>query len=75
MRLDKERQQKLEPQRFEHAKQQLQSFGFQIAVEYGTDLKFIYKGEMITFFPYSGWHTGKSIEDGRGLKNLINQLT
>jgi len=31
-------------------------------------------GSTINFFPYSGWHSGKSIEDGRGFKNLLKQL-
>ena len=31
-------------------------------------------GFKIHFFPYTGWHTGKGIKDGRGLQNLLKQL-
>lgn len=30
--------------------------------------------EIVHFYPYSGWHTGKSINDGRGWNNLYNQI-
>lgn len=39
-----------------------------------TKIVFIWKDETIMFFPYTGWHTGKSIKDGRGLMELLNQL-
>lgn len=37
-------------------------------------IEFEYKGHIVKYFPYSGWATGKTIKDGRGLMNLINQL-
>lgn len=37
-------------------------------------VKFIYRGNEITFFPYKGWFSGKGINDGRGIENLIKQL-
>lgn len=73
-RLNIERQKELEPERMEYAKQQLQSIGFKIFEESNTYIKLTNKGEVITFFPFTGWATGKSIKDGRGLKNLLNQL-
>ena len=39
-----------------------------------TKITFEYKGHKVTLFPYSGWHTGKSIKDGRGIDNLLKQL-
>lgn len=45
--------------------------------EYKNDSKcliFQYKGETVRFYPYTGWHTGKTIKDGRGLKNLLKQI-
>ena len=33
-----------------------------------------HNGFKIHFFPYTGWHTGKGIKDGRGLQNLLKQL-
>lgn len=37
-------------------------------------IEFEFKGHTVRFYPYSGWATGKSIKDGRGLNNLIKQL-
>ena len=37
-------------------------------------LQFQFKGSYIRFYPYSGWATGKTIRDGRGIKNLIKQI-
>ena len=37
-------------------------------------IEFEYKGHIVKYFPYSGWATGKTITDGRGLMNLSNQL-
>lgn len=37
-------------------------------------IEFEYKGSNIKYYPYSCWATGKTIKDGRGLENLINQL-
>lgn len=28
----------------------------------------------VTFYPFTGWFTGKSVKDGRGIKNLLKQL-
>ena len=74
-RQDKEREAELQPKRMEFAKQSIQDLGYEIVVEKATSLTFMFKGEFVTIFPYSGWHSGKSIKDGRGLQNLLNQLT
>ena len=74
-RLDIERQNKLEPERLEHSKKVIENLGFKISYECDTRIEFIYENEIIRFFPYSGWHSGKNIRDGRGLKNLIKQIT
>ena len=73
-RLDKERQAELEPQRMAFAKQKLTLLGYTITYEDKSRLEFEHKGKVVKFFPYSGWATGKSIKDGRGLNNLIRQL-
>lgn len=74
MRLNLERQKALEPKRIRYVKDQLQDLGFEITYEDNCKLKFKFKGEDVAIFPYSGWHSGKSIKDGRGLRNLIQQL-
>lgn len=73
-RLDKDREAELQPKRIEFAIEQLAKVGIEIDYEDDTKIKFMHKGEVVTLFPYSGWHTGKSIQDGRGLKNLLKQL-
>jgi hypothetical protein len=74
MRLDQERQKKLEPLRLAYAKEQLEKLGLKILFECDTRIDFEFKGEKIQFYPYSGWHTGKTIKDGRGIDKLLKQL-
>lgn len=73
-RLNQERQQRLEPKRMNAAVQSITNLGFSIEKKTSTFLQFVYNGSTITYFVYSGWATGKSIKDGRGLDNLLNQL-
>ena len=73
-RLDQDREQKLQPVRMAFAKSEIEKLGYEIVSEDSTKIKFYYKGAMITLYPYSGWHTGKNIKDGRGIEKLINQI-
>lgn len=72
-RLDQERQSKLEPKRISDCKAKLEDMGFEVEQSH-VQLNFMYKGHKIQFWPYSGWHTGKTIQDGRGFGHLIRQL-
>ena len=74
-RLNQEREQKLQPERIKSAKAEIERLGFVIEYEDETTLKFNYLGNMITLFPYSGWFSGKGVKDGRGLKNLLGQIS
>lgn len=74
VRLDIERQNKLEPIRLRTAINEIQKLGLRIANCTDKMIEFEYKGHPVKYFPYSGWATGKTIKDGRGLKNLIKQL-
>lgn len=74
-RLDIERQQRLEPIRMDQAKTTLEKMGFEVVRVSGAELRFYYKNGLVSFFPYSGWHSGKTIMAGRGLLKLLNQLT
>lgn len=74
MRLNTERQNKLEPIRMRTAINEIQKLGLRITNCTDKMIEFEYKGHSIKYFPYSGWATGKTIKDGRGLMNLINQL-
>lgn len=74
-RLDQDREHKLTPTRTEAAISALEKLGKYI--ERDDEKKcvyFIHNKEMITYWPYSGWASGKSIVDGRGLENLLKQL-
>ena len=37
-------------------------------------LQFDFKGSLVRFFPYTGWFSGKTVKDGRGLINLLKQI-
>jgi len=73
-RLDQERESKLQPKRYNHAVKELTSRGFLIEVLDDTQFRFLFKGEWVNYYPYSGWASGKTIKDGRGFDNLIKQL-
>lgn len=73
-RLDQEREKALQPKRMEIAKLAIQKLNLPITTEDETKIIFTYKDSPVTFYPYSGWHTGKSIKDGRGVENLLKQL-
>lgn len=73
-RLDQERVNDLQPKRINYAVEKITKLGFEIIQKDSTKIVFEFKGEKVTFFPYSGWHTGKTIKDGRGIENLIKQL-
>lgn len=72
-RLDTERQERLEPTRRETAIEAFTRLGYDVREE-NKALMIMFKGSFVRFFPYTGWHTGKTITDGRGLKNLLKQL-
>ena len=63
----------IEPQRISHATQALENLGFE-PQQIGIELRFLFKGHIVYFFPYSGWFQGKSVKKGRGLRNLLTQL-
>ena len=74
-RLDIERQRRLEPERVAYAKKKFAALGLTATEHNGNELRFQYKGAEVRFYPYSGWATGATIQDGRGLRNLLNQIS
>ena len=74
MRLNIERQLIIEPMRIEFAKKQIEKLGFIVIKIGNTKLQFEFNGHLVSFFPYSGWHSGKTINDGRGLNKLLKQI-
>ena len=73
-RLNQEREKTLQPKRIAGCKDVLERHGFHMVYEDDTRLDFIFKSHKVQFYPYSGWHTGKSIKDGRGFQKLLRQL-
>lgn len=73
-RLDQDRENRLQPKRINDALVALDELKLEVVSIDATTVQFIYKGNKITFYPYSGWHTGKGITDGRGHKHLFDQL-
>lgn len=73
-RLNQEREKRLQPKRMQSCKKKLESMGFDVEEFGGNRLEFEYKGEKIRHYPYSGWHTGGGINDGRGFSKLIKQI-
>lgn len=74
-RLNKIRQEKLQPKRIENTEKTLSQMGFEIHKTKCTkglvctrdSLKFI-------IYPYSGWWSGKGIGSGRGFVKLIEKI-
>lgn len=64
----------LEPKRMQYAIQQITELGYIVKRVSDSELEFEHKGHVIKMFPYTGWHSGKSIKDGRGIHNLTKQL-
>lgn len=73
-RLNQQRQDNLQPQRMKHAVDRIQQCGFTIHYQDNNKIMFMYKDNPVSFYPYSGWHSGKGIKDGRGLYVLLQQI-
>lgn len=71
-RLDTERQERLQPLRMQDAKDMLTQLNLPITFEDETTIKFTFKGNAISYWPYSGWFSGKGVSSGRGIR-LLNQ--
>lgn len=73
-RLDKDREINLTPQRFDYAIKKLNALGIAIETRDSKKIQFQHKGATVTLYPFSGWFTGKTVHDGRGADNLIDQI-
>lgn len=73
-RLDQEREARLQPQRMQAALTKIAELGYPTKQVDETRLEFVFNGNKISYWPYSGWASGKGIKDGRGLENLLQQL-
>ena len=73
-RLDIDRQLELEPKRMAYAKKEIEKKGYKVIEVSSTQLQFEFMGHIIHFFPYSGWASGSTIKDGRGINKLLRQI-
>lgn len=69
-----EKQEVQEPIRMQYAKEQLIRLGYEVTQIGLHALRFTFKGQPVTIYPYSGWFTGKTVKDGRGIERLIKQV-
>lgn len=71
----KERRQSKEGDRIAYAKRRFEEKGIvYIYNENQKAIEFAYKGCIIRFFPYTGWASGRTIKDCRGIENLLKQI-
>ena len=68
------RREELEPTRMETALKSMRGLSIEPEQVNDTTIRFDFKGHTITYYPYTGWATGKTIKDGRGLQPLLKQL-
>jgi hypothetical protein len=73
-RLNQERQKELEPERIDYAIRVVENTGCRVHYRSGTEIRFMFNKHEVRLFPYSGWHSGKSIVDGRGIDKLLKQI-
>lgn len=73
-RLDQEREKELQPKRMAFAINVINYLKLEIVFKDETRLEFMFNGNKITLYPYSGWHSGKGIVAGRGIEKLLKQL-
>lgn len=65
----------LQPERKKFALEELEKrISVNILLITENEIRFLFKGSIVYFFPYSGWHSGASIKDGRGIIKLLKQI-
>lgn len=63
-----------QPRRAAYARQEITKLGYELSLDNGVVLEFNYKGSPVRFYPYTGWATGRTIKDGRGIARLLKQI-
>lgn len=72
--MNQESKKEIQEKRVQSCEHALIDLGVEIHHRSKTEIRFMHKGHEVKFFPYTGWHTGKSIKDGRGFNKLTKQL-
>ena len=67
--------QKTQKDRLQYAAMMIEQAGYDILSSSSDyQLQFLHNGHKVYLFPYTGWHSGTPIIDGRGLNNLLTQI-
>lgn len=72
--LRKDRRDQRQPSRMMFAIEEIKRLGYDVTVVGDTTIMFDFRGEKVRFYPYTGWFTGKTVNDGRGIAKLIKQI-
>ncbi|QEC69348.1 hypothetical protein FRZ67_19300 [Panacibacter ginsenosidivorans] len=56
------------------AKKTIEDLGYKIHYRTNSEIRFLFKGAIVRYYPERGWASGQSIKDGRDLKNLVSQI-
>lgn len=62
-------------ERMAYAKKKIGRAGYAYSCPDDLTISFRYKCETVLFYPFNGWFTGKTVQDGRGIQNLLKQIT
>jgi hypothetical protein len=57
------------------AVEEISKLGYEIWYLVPNEIRFMFNGYIVKFFPNNGWHSGRSIKDGRGIKHLLDQIS
>lgn len=64
-----------EPSRWKYVLSSLRDKGYEpVEDKENKCIRFSFRGNTITVYPYKGWFSGKSIKDGRGINKLLKQI-
>ena len=72
--LRKERREQRQSPRMKFAKDEIERLGYVVTVVSETTIMFEFRGETVRVYPYTGWFTGKTVTDGRGISKLLKQI-
>lgn len=64
----------VQDERMSYAIDQLSQIEIDVHYQDETEIRFMWNGEEIRYWPYKQWFQGKGIHPGRGLERLLKQL-
>lgn len=60
--------------KIDNAISQIERKGYEVYYRGEFTIRFFFKKEIVLYYPCSGWACGESIEDCKGLENLLQQI-